>query len=259
MEMNKKITIVTVLFTLCVCIMLGGCANHPNHALTEIQSEIPTAEAEVAVEETKKETTETSKSTDIYDAVLAEYADMVQNNFYTDALENEDLDTYDASFGEDIGFEIRARVQNIFYALADIDQNGVQELIIAASDTNVTNSGNSPWYYDIYTYNGTKAVHLFPDYEFGYRTNFKLMENGIIQINGSYSAAESGCEFYRIGSDGITPELVEAFSMVGSMKDDVVTFVYYNNTDEITEQDYQTRISNYGEEITTSLEWILIQ
>ena len=41
---------------------------------------------------------------DIYNRVLAEYSDMVQNDFY---MELRDSDAYDNSFGEHIGLEIR--------------------------------------------------------------------------------------------------------------------------------------------------------
>ncbi|WP_310604584.1 hypothetical protein [Anaerosporobacter sp.] len=47
--------------------------------------------------------------------------------------------------------------------------------------------------------------------EFGYRTNFALLENAIIEVQGSYSAAESGIDFYRISGDDMTPEQVDSF------------------------------------------------
>lgn len=95
---------------------------------------------------------------DIYDHVLAEYSDMVQNNFYTNLL---DSDTYDSSFGEDIGVEIRTHKQDIYYTLYDIDGNGIMELIIAGEENGVSNPDFSPWNYDLYGYDGTNVVHIF--------------------------------------------------------------------------------------------------
>ena len=45
---------------------------------------------------------------DIYDYILAEYSDMVQNDFYTNLR---DSDAYESSFGKDIGLEIRTHKQ----------------------------------------------------------------------------------------------------------------------------------------------------
>ncbi len=46
--------------------------------------------------------------------------------------------------------------------------------------------------------------------------------------------------------------------MVGAMKGETVTFQYFQNGNEISEQEYQTKIKSYGEKITTSLEWMQI-
>ena len=69
----------------------------------------------------------------IYGDIIAEYRDMVQNNFYQDLLEKEDLLAYENSFGKDIGSEIR-HAQKVYYALYDIDGNGTQELIIGGGE-----------------------------------------------------------------------------------------------------------------------------
>lgn len=51
---------------------------------------------------------------DIYDYVLAEYTDMVQNDFYIGLLGS---DAYDSSFGENIGLEIRTHKQYLLRIL----------------------------------------------------------------------------------------------------------------------------------------------
>lgn len=151
-----------------------------------------------------------NEETDVYDHILEEYRDMVQNDFYTDLLGSDD---YDSSFGEHIGFEIRTSRKAVFYALYDIDGNGTKELIIAGGEEGigVSNPAFSPCNYDIYGYDGADVLHIFPDMDFGYGTNFSLHENGIIEVYYSYSATESGYDFYQIGSDGFTPELVDSF------------------------------------------------
>lgn len=196
-----------------------------------------------------------SDKTDIYDYVLAEYRDMVQNDFYTDL---KDSDTYDSCFGEDIGLEIRTHKQDIYYALYDIDGNGTMELIIAGGENGVSNPSFSPWNYDLYGYDGTKVVPIFPDMEFGYRTNFSLYENGVINVFYSSSAAESGVDFYRLGSDGFTPELVDSFTAVGHLEGDTPVFTYFQNGTEITEEEYHAKIQSYEIPLTTVLDWIQI-
>ncbi len=193
---------------------------------------------------------------DIYDYILAEYSDMVQNDFYTNLR---DSDTYESSFGKDIGLEIRTHKQNIYYTFYDIDGNGTMELIIAGGENGVSNPTFSPWNYDLYGYDGTNVVHIFPEMEFGYRTNFSLYENGVIEVFYSSSAAESGVDFYRIGTDGFTPELIDSFSTVAYLEEDEPVFIYSQNGNEITEEEYNTNIQNYEIPLTTVLDWIQIQ
>lgn len=193
---------------------------------------------------------------DIYNNVLEQYRDMVRNDFYE---ELRDTDAYEGSFGEDIGFEIRAHRQGIYYALYDIDGNGTEELIIAGGENAVSNPEFAPWNYDLYGYDGTRAVHIFPEMDFGYRTNFSLYENGIIEVFYSGSAAESGVDFYKISADGAGAELVDSFASVGRLEGDEPVFSYYQNGEEITEDDYSAKIQSYEIALTTALEWTQIQ
>lgn len=197
-----------------------------------------------------------NKELDIYHHVLAEYTDMVQNDFYMDLW---GLDTYDSSFGEDIGIEIRTHKQEVYYAFYDIDGNGTKELIIAGEENGVSSPNFLPWNYDLYGYDGTNVVSIFPEMEFGYRTNFSLYENGIIEVFYSSSAAESGVDFYKIADNGISAELVDSFSTVGHLEGDTPIFTYFQNGNEITEEEYNTKIQNYEVALTTALEWMQIQ
>lgn len=195
-------------------------------------------------------------STDIYDHVLAEYSDMVQNDFYMDLR---DSDTYESNFGENIGLEIRTHKQDIYYTFYDIDGNGTMELVIAGGENSVSNPNFSPWNYDLYGYDGTNVVHIFPEINFGYRTNFSLYENGVIEVLYSSSAAEYGIDFYKIGNDGFTPELIDSFATVAHLENDNPVFTYFQNGDEITEDEYNTKVQNYEVPLTTILDWIQIQ
>ncbi len=196
-----------------------------------------------------------TENTNIYDYILTQYSDMVQNDFY---INLRDSDNYDSSFGEDIGLEIRTHKQDIYYTFYDLDGNGTMELIIAGGEHSVSNPTFSPWNYDLYGYDGTNVVHIFPEMSFGYRTNFSLYENGVIEVFYSGSAAESGVDFYRIGTDGFTPELIDSFTTVGHLEGDVPVFTYSQNGNEITEEEYNASIQSYEIALTT-LDWIQIQ
>lgn len=189
----------------------------------------------------------------IYGDIIAEYRDMVQNNFYQDLLEKEDLLAYENSFGKDIGSEIR-HAQKVYYALYDIDGNGTQELIIGGGE-----DASNPWNYDLYTYEGSKAVHVFPDFEFGYRTNFSLYENGIIEVFYSGSAAESGNDFYRMNAAGTGAEIVENFSIIGSLDGDTTVITYYQGKNVITEDEYNQKIQEYEVALQIPFSWTEIK
>ena len=198
-----------------------------------------------------------NEKTDIYYHVIEEYRDMVQNDFYEDLR---DSNIYDSSFGEHIGLEIRIHKMAVFYAFYDIDGNGTKELIIAGGEdgVGVANPAFSPCNYDIYGYDGTNVLHIFPEMEFGYRTNFSLYENGIIEVYYSNSAAESGVDFYRIGSDGFTPELVDSFSTVWHLEGEEPVCTYFHKENEITEEEYKANVQSYAVTITEGLDWVEI-
>lgn len=255
---NRK-HIVTAFF-LSAAFLFMGCANDTSEELQTDPDD--TVEEASNKNDPKKEnvitgTEETpSAETNMYDSVLAEYRDMVQNGFYSDL---QGSDNYDSSFGEDIGFEIRTHKQDIYYAFYDIDGNETMELIIAGGDNSTSNPDFTPWNYDLYGYDGTNVVSIFPEMEFGYRTNFSLYENGIIEVFFSGSAAESGIDFYRISDDGITPELVDSFATVGSLEGETPVFTYSQNGNEITEEEYNANIQDYEVALSTALDWIQIQ
>lgn len=189
----------------------------------------------------------------IYSDIIAEYRNMVQNNFYQDLLEKEDLLAYENSFGKDIGSEIR-HAQKVYYALYDIDGNGTQELIIGGGE-----DASNPWNYDLYTYDGSKAVHVFPDFEFGYRTNFSLYENGIIEVFYSGSASESGNDFYRMNAAGTGAEIVENFSIIGSLDGDTTVITYYQGKNVITEDEYNRKTEEYEVALQKPFSWTEIK
>ncbi len=258
--------------TLSITFLSAGCeANTAKEAKPDvIEEETSSNENIVIVTDVKEESQDkdianennvadsqkaSTKNTDIYNYVLAQYSDMVQNDFY---INLRDSDNYESSFGESIGLEIRTHKQNIYYTFYDIDGNGTEELIIAGGEYAVSNPSFSPWNYDLYGYDGTNVVHIFPEMEFGYRTNFSLYENGVIEVFYSNSAAESGIDFYKISADGFTPEQIDSFTAVSHLEGNEPVFTYSQNGNEISEEEYNANIQSY-EVALTALDWIQIQ
>ena len=111
----------------------------------------------------------------------------------------------------------------------------------------------------MYTYDGSKAVHVFPDFEFGYRSNFTLYENEIIEVFYSSSAAESGNDFYRMNAAGTGADVVENFSIIGSLDGDAPVITYYQGKNVITEDEYNRKIEEYEVALQTPLAWTEIK
>lgn len=188
----------------------------------------------------------------IYNDVLEQYRDI----FYRDLINS---DNFENCFGDTIGLEIRHFERAIYYAFYDIDGNGTVELIIASGESRYANPDTSFWNYDLYGYDGTNVVHIFPDMEFGSRMNFSLYENGVIEVFYSSSAVESGVDFYKIGKDGFTPERIDSFTMVGHLEGDKFVFDYLQNGSEITENEYHANIQSYEIALVEKLDWIQIE
>lgn len=195
--------------------------------------------------------------TSVYEDVLAQYRDMVQHDFYTEFLGSDD---YESHFGKDIGVEIRTHRRNIFYALYDIDGNGTEELIIAGEegDIGVSNPSFAPRNYDLYGYDGNKVVSIFPDMELGGRSNFSLHGDGVIEVVHSLTHGEICIEIYKIGNDGVTPELVECFYTAADLTGEKAVYTYFQNGQtgsEISEEAYRSALQGYETPLAEELKW----
>lgn len=117
----------------------------------------------------------------------------------------------------------------------------------------------TPWNYDLYGWNGTHAVRIFPEMEFGYRTNFSLYENGVIEVFYSSSAAESGTDLYKISDDGVNAMRIDSFTSTARLEGETPVFTYMQNGTEISEEEYHARIQAYEIPLSEAPEWIQIQ
>ena len=117
--------------------LLAGCgSNTPKETAPDIfeeetsnnESSVPENDREPEEENQNKDITNEndvadnqktpSENMNIYNDVLTQYSDMVQNDFYVNLR---DSDSYESSFGKDIGLEIRTHKQDIYYTFYAID------------------------------------------------------------------------------------------------------------------------------------------
>lgn len=82
-------------------------------------------------------------------------------------------------------------MDEVGYALCDIDKNGTAELIIAEVETG--------FIADVYTMKDGKAVHLFAGHQ---RNFFEISENGMIKNFWQGAAAVAGYDYYTL-TDGV--------------------------------------------------------
>ena len=131
--------------------------------------------------------------------------------------------------------------------------------MIAGGEYGTVSPVFTPWNYDLYGWNGTHAVRIFPEMEFGYRTNFSLYENGVIEVFYSSSAEESGTDLYKISDDGVNAMRIDSFTSTARLEGETPVFTYMQNGTEISEEEYHARIQAYEIPLSEAPEWIQIQ
>lgn len=191
---------------------------------------------------------------EMYKEVLAQYKDAVEHDFYRDLLDSEDPMQWENAFGEFVALELRAQPQPVYYSFYDVDQNGTKECLIGTM-----NGTDTPNFYDILGYDGSKVVRLFEDMEFGYRTSFTVYEGGTIGVTWSASAFESGQDYYKIAADGYCMEQIASFAevyQIGEEEKESVTYLV--NQAEVSEEEFQIKQSDYEALEKQKLEWVSV-
>ena len=139
-----------------------------------------------------------------YSDVLSQYKRIVEDNFY---LHEKEI-PYD-SFGEDVNLLIIENLRglflpnsfeyNIYYALYDINNDGIFELIIGAgNDDNIIQ-------FDIFTIKYETVTNIFQNiynFSFGGNSTFTIHTESIIAVNMHESTECNILEFFRFSPDG---------------------------------------------------------
>ncbi|MCM1365495.1 MAG: hypothetical protein NC122_10190 [Faecalibacterium sp.] len=146
-----------------------------------------------------------------YKEIIAQYQDVVVHDYYRD-VDGDRLYAYLGKYAPYVYSDIEEERNSykFYYALHDIDKNGIPELITA----NVCESGYKPW--EVFTYADGRIRMLMAE-DFLYAPDVTILANSVIM---TYSNMEDGGDvseewnFYRYGDDGATPEWIGALNKI---------------------------------------------
>lgn len=209
----------------------------------------------------KQETTN-----EMYSSILQQYQVLMNNDYYKTLEEqnrngqfNLDLIGKDVNINvlyEPLWSGVPANPTNphLYYALSDLNNDGIDELFISGNYEYV-NDGfvSEPFIYDIFSYDGEKTIKLFNE-NFHARSRCIVYSNNIIQHSGSGGASYSSNTFYEFSSNSYKPILKEEIGLSGSD-------FYHKTADgvetKITEQEFYSVIDSYKTTVK-EFEWIEI-
>lgn len=173
---------------------------------------------------------------EMYEEILSEYVDACENGFD----ENKHMSVSDEAL-----YLVDTYGQNIYYNYRDIDENGVEELLIGVGSGDYVQLGA------VYTFSGEAIV--MPVDNFNERSKVQLMNDGSILETGGVTGADGYARLSTIADNGFDPELIFSYTYYYS-EDGVAYFDSYGN--EISESDYNAQIA--GKTEVTDLDWQML-
>lgn len=181
------------------------------------------------------------KIEEAYNEIINQYIDAIKSNYYPETWKditslyksnlapyiNRRLVQHSWIYSDDSRYDFQE-----FYALKDIDNNGIPELFISAS------SDGELMYYDMYTFDGTKAVNpfdeIYTDSDFGYRNYLEVYPEGVLEQVVTIGASHHKWVFYHLTLDGSHVEPLDSIVHNETAYGDK----YSRNSDYVLEKDY---------------------
>ena len=145
----------------------------------------------------------------------------------TDIVLSDEIFSYDGIREANMGRDTDEALAGIGYTYYDVDDNGIEELIIADTYT-----AGGVWYYNIllmYTLYDDKPVLLIDGWA---RNSYHLLNDGTIFHEGSSGAAYTDYGIYRIAEDENSLEVI--FYIYSGYYGDSISGWFYNTTGEQT-------------------------
>ena len=240
-----KIYLSLIFLMLLLCGILAGCAGEPS---SDGLATAPTAASvdttiETATEDTSATTegvtsaphgdTETKPDpTPAYQEVLTEYTAACMDGNYANTREqyqyaNNDMISLYHDFGS----------FDLYYAYYDIDHNGIEELII----------GDGASAFDIYAFDGEKAVKLVNEPALGVRAQLAIMKTGELYVTGSSGADSSVYYMVRLKDDGCFTESVFYYEYDYMEYGSIYQGMSSSGHTVLTEDEFQMQMDGYTE------------
>ena len=132
------------------------------------------------------------------------------------------------------------------YALHDIDNNGVPELVFS--------NLSEPKIYDIYTINNGSLIKLFGNAYFGYRSILHILSDGRLLTEGSSSAFESSMEIHTINFGCALSDAERYYFVTREHSEEE----YFGDGTEITVEEYTKKLEQLkSESVFDTLDWVV--
>ena len=152
-----------------------------------------------------------------YGELIDAYLEAIENNFYQE-LKERDMKSYEMQLEPYLSRQVmedsalykeKCYDYRIYCTIEDIDENGIPELLIGAS-----NGIDGIYFCDMVTFNGEKIIKLFDesDYVYGRKKELFLSTDGIFIIRSDDGEKGLKTEFYKLSSDGWHVEFIESIS-----------------------------------------------
>ena len=225
----KKKTISTVCALICLTVLVIACARNIYHmrqnnvADTETGAQTDTTNEESKTEETDKPQETEKENTAVETDAEKQYHEFMNGtgSLMTAERFREDDSEYNSDgllYGEYTCAELKENIEKleyttseIKYAIVDLNGDGEKELALQFASTE--DSGEN-WVGIIRRKEG--KLELTYSYEYGYRTEATLYENGLLAIGGSWGAGAYGMDYYRFDENCEADRLFSDNLYIGS-------------------------------------------
>ena len=199
--------------------------------------------------------------TNIYNDIMNQYIDAVDKEFPPQERVNYKREERWSLLGDEVDMYLIINAHEfesykVYYALYDVDGNGIPELFIGGP----WGRNTPPVIYDFFTFDGKQAISPFREAgyverQFGYRVNLYFYSNGIFEVDWSNGAMNYGVDFYRLSPDGYNVYPVESVSV--KVPYDLITRFYHDaeSEDEISEKEYNAILQKYMAVGEADLNW----
>ena len=199
--------------------------------------------------------------TNIYNDIMNQYIDAVDKEFPPQERVNYKREERWSLLGDEVDMYLIINAHafesyKVYYALYDVDGNGIPELFIGGP----WGRNTPPVIYDFFTFDGKQAISPFREagyvgIQFGYRVNLSFYSNGIFEVDWSNGAMNYGVDFYRLSPDGYNVYPVESVSV--KVPYDLIIGFYHDaeSEDEISEKEYNAILQKYMAVGEADLNW----